>query len=145
MIVAVDELDAADFSDPAVLASDHGVILSANHQALQLFGYTNNEMEGQNLKMLMPESIAMHHDRFLAHYRKHRDRRLIGKARVVPIRRKDGSEPSCTIRLGEYMIGSELRFVGIFSVEPEGQSALDLDTWQEFDDEQTDPFVDDAE
>lgn len=147
MIVAVDELNARDFSDPAVLATDHGIITGANHQALQLFGYTRNEMVGENLRMLMPTAVAEHHDKFLSHYRKHRDRRLIGKTRVVSIRRKDGSEPQCTIRLGEYMVGSELCFVGVFSDDPGESSGVATDgveTWQEFD-EQTDPFVEEDE
>lgn len=115
MIITVDVLDVENFEDAAVAATDHGIIVDANWQALELFGYTEGEMVGQNLSMLMPTSVGSHHDGFLAHYRKHKDRRLIGKARTVNIRCKDGSEPLCTIRLGEYMEGKNLRFVGVLT------------------------------
>lgn len=117
MISAVEHVDVDMFDTAAVAADDHGTILALNEMALGLFGYGAKEVVGQNLKMLMPASVAQHHDIFLAQYRKNHDRRLIGKARVVNIRCKDGSEPECTIRLGEYMEGKKLRFIGAFSLE----------------------------
>lgn len=117
MITAVDKLDITMFASPAVAATDQGVIVSANRQAEKLFGYTAEEMVGENLRMLMPSCIAKNHDTFLAHYRKYKDRRLIGKPRVVNIKRKDGSEPEYCIMLGEYMEGKSLRFVGVFTEE----------------------------
>lgn len=116
MIMHVNKLNLDMFGAAAAVASDdHGVIVGANRQALQLFGYNEAEVVGKNLKMLMPSSVGKHHDGFLSHYRKHQDRRLIGKARVLSIRCKDGREPQYTLRLGEYMEGKHLRFVGVFT------------------------------
>ena len=140
MIITVDVLDVENFADAAVAATDQGIIVDANWQAIELFGYTEGEMVGQNLSMLMPSSVASHHDGFLAHYRKHKDRRLIGKARTVNIRCKDGSEPLCTIRLGEYMEGKNLRFVGVLSRgdttaldnDANDATANDASTWGDY-------------
>ena len=147
MIITVDVLDVENFEDAAVASTDHGIIVDANKQALQLFGYSEAEMVGQNLSMLMPASVSKHHDGFLAHYRKHRDRRLIGKARTVHIRCRDGSEPLCTIRLGEYMEGKNLRFVGVLTrgdttAVDDAATASDA-TWADYDSD-GDPFTDDA-
>lgn len=148
MIISVDVLDVENFEDAAVASNDHGIIVDANKQALQLFGYSEAELIGQNLSMLMPASVSKHHDGFLAHYRKHRDRRLIGKARAVHVRCRDGGEPLCTIRLGEYMEGKNLRFVGVLTrgdttAMDDTSTANDADTWHDYDSD-GDPFTDDT-
>lgn len=126
MITSVETLDVNAFDAAAVAATDQGIIVAANALAQKLFGYSEAEMVGENLRMLMPGSVAQHHDGFLDHYRKHHDRRLIGKARIVNIRCRDGSEPQYTIRLGEFMEGKNLRFVGVFTNEDPDTCAADL-------------------
>ena len=149
MIMHVNKLNLDMFGAAAAVASDdHGVIVGANRQALQLFGYNEAEVVGKNLKMLMPSSVGKHHDGFLSHYRKHQDRRLIGKARVLSIRRKDGSEPQYTLRLGEYMEGKSLRFVGVLTrgdttAVDDTSTANEADTWHDYDSD-GDPFTDDT-
>ncbi|KAJ9448465.1 Sensor protein FixL [Diplonema papillatum] len=59
-----------DFSyDALVMISDHGFIRLFSQSACRLFGYTKEEVMGQNLKMLMPDEIAEHHDEYLRRYR----------------------------------------------------------------------------
>lgn len=117
MITGVQTLDVEEFRGAAVASDDMGIIVAVNSYAEELFGYSGREIVGHNLSMLMPEAYAIRHDAFMAHYRKNRTRRLIGKARLVNIRCKDGAEPEVTIRLGEYMEGRNLRFVGVFTAE----------------------------
>eukprot|EP00760_Papus_ankaliazontas_P006404 PhM_4_TR1302/c1_g2_i1/m.105411 len=45
-----------------------GKILRANNAAFKQFGYTSTELIGSNVKMIMPEEIAVNHDEFLAAY-----------------------------------------------------------------------------
>lgn len=130
MIMHVDKLNLDMFGCAAAVATDdHGIIVEANRKALSLFGYSEAEIVGRNVSMLMPTSIAKHHDAFMAHYRKHQDRRLIGLARVVNLLCRDGSQPAMTLRLGEYVEGKKLRFVGVFT-EPTPE---ELDTSEDQD------------
>lgn len=131
MITSVEALDVNAFHGAAVAATDNGVIIGVNQLAEEVFGYKEAELLGQNLRMLMPKAVASHHDAFLEHYRKHRSRRLIGKARRVSILRKDGTKTEYTLRLGEYMEGSTLRFVGVFTQDDPDTCATDLSEFTE--------------
>jgi two-component system, chemotaxis family, CheB/CheR fusion protein len=69
-----------------------GKILTCNRALQSLFGYTQEELVGQNVRILMPESVAKHHDDYLRRYQKTGKAAIIGKGREVLGRRKDGTE-----------------------------------------------------
>lgn len=49
-----------------VVMTTTGTIESVNDGMERLFGYTRSEIVGQNVKALMPPSIAAHHDEYLS-------------------------------------------------------------------------------
>ncbi|CCB66504.1 PAS domain S-box protein [Hyphomicrobium sp. MC1] len=68
-----------------------GTVESINPATERLFGYSSDELVGQNVKMLMPEPYRGQHDGYIRHYRETGQHKIIGSGREVLGRRKDGS------------------------------------------------------
>lgn len=99
--------------DGVVVIDAAGTIHWANLPAQRMFGYSQAELEGQNVAMLMPASEADRHDGHLRRYRMTGQRHIIGVGREVRGRRKDGSEFPLYLAVGETRVGGEPRYTGI--------------------------------
>lgn len=94
--------------------SQDGLIHSANTAACRIFNYTQQELVGQNVKILMPEPYHSEHDGYLARYLStgaphivgHEDREVMGK-------RKDGSVFPVELSVSDMIIDGEHLFTGI--------------------------------
>lgn len=100
--------------DPILTVSEFGSIRSANTAAQNTFGYSLKELEGQNVKMLMPEPFSGNHDGYLERYRSSGEARVLGLGgREVLGKRKDGSVFPLHMSLSEFRSGEERIFTGI--------------------------------
>src|SRR5258706_4448182 len=99
--------------DGAILIDARGVVLIFNPACEKLFGYSADEVIGENIKMLMPQPYRHEHDRYIANYRDTRDPKIIGSGREVIGRRKDGSTFPMDLSVGEARQDGESIFVGI--------------------------------
>lgn len=99
--------------DGIVVIDAHGRIEAFNPAAEQLFGYTEAEVRGQNVSMLMPSPYREEHDRYLARYLTEGGPRIIGIGRAVRGQRRDGSIFPLHLSVGEMSIGGERKFTGI--------------------------------
>ena len=88
------------FVDPVVVASQEGIILEVNDAMLKMFGYERQNVIGKNLKILMPESVAKHHESYLKAYLDTGITKLIGKPRALIGKHKDGSDLPLVLSLG---------------------------------------------
>ena len=52
-------------AEAIITIDEKGMIRSFNQAAEEIFGYSYDEVKDRNVKMLMPESIAKHHDHYL--------------------------------------------------------------------------------
>lgn len=95
-----------------IIISDHGIIQNANPAASKIFGYTNAEMVGQNVKMLMPAKVKKEHDGYLKNYRTTGDAKVIGSGREVVGRRKDGTPFAMDLAVSEIQINGKAMYVG---------------------------------
>nr|WP_068892305.1 PAS domain-containing sensor histidine kinase [Pedobacter panaciterrae] len=77
--------------DGILTIDNRGVVESLNPAALKLFGYTAEEVIGNNISMLMPEPDKSGHDGYLHRYQSTGEKRIIGKGREVRGLRKDGT------------------------------------------------------
>jgi two-component system sensor kinase FixL len=100
--------------DGIVIIDAIGHVRLFNHACERLFGYSAEEVIGQNVKMLMPAPYRDEHDGYLSHYRTTGERRIIGSGRNVEGRRADGSTFPMYLSVGEITPdGGDQLFVGI--------------------------------
>lgn len=114
--------------DATVVIDRHGTMLSFNASAVRQFGYSPEEVVGQNVKMLMPSPYREQHDGYMDRYLATGEKRIIGVDRVVVGRRKDGSTFPMKLAVGEMRRGDLLYFTGfIRDLTEREQSAAMLD------------------
>jgi two-component system sensor kinase FixL len=98
--------------DAMVLIDNRGLILSFSAAAERAFGYSEAEMIGKNVSVLMPSPYREAHDGYLEHYLRTAERRIIGIGRVVTAMRKDGSHFPMELAVGEAVAGDQQVFTG---------------------------------
>ncbi|MCB9947156.1 MAG: PAS domain S-box protein [Rhodospirillaceae bacterium] len=90
-----------------------GTVAYVNRAVEQMFGYPAVEILGRNVSMLMPEQTARAHDGYIARYRSTGQRRIIGAARPVVARRKDGSTFPMELAVSETQVSGQRMFAGV--------------------------------
>ena len=77
-----------------------------------MFGYSDDEVIGKNVKMLMPSPYREDHDGYLKRYKATGEKRIIGIGRLVVGARKDGSTFPLELAVGEMNSGNRRFFTG---------------------------------
>jgi two-component system, LuxR family, sensor kinase FixL len=103
-------LDAA--VDAVILINHLGIIEVFNHSATRIFGYSDAEVLGRNITMLMTGVDAAQHDGHLERYRRTGVSHIIGIGREVTARRKDDSVFPAFLSVGRIAGSDPARFVG---------------------------------
>jgi PAS domain S-box-containing protein len=98
--------------DGIITIADNGIIQTVNHATESIFGYTDDELIGNNVKILMPEPYHGNHDKYLANYRGTGIKRIIGIGREVVGKRKDGSLFPLDLAITEARVDGQVLFVG---------------------------------
>lgn len=99
-------------SDAIITINATGIVQSFNAAAQRLFGYSERDVLGQNVKMLMPAHFRAEHDGYLSRYAQTGERHIIGIGRVVAGERKDGSTFPLELAVGETRVAGLPVFVG---------------------------------
>lgn len=77
--------------DPVVTIDARGVIQAASDSVRRVFGWTPDDLVGQNVNILMPEPHRSSHDDYLAEYRRTGVTNILGRTREFQAARKDGT------------------------------------------------------
>ncbi|UZE49486.1 PAS domain S-box protein [Rhodopseudomonas sp. P2A-2r] len=99
--------------DGVILIDAAGKVLKFNPACVKLFGYSADEVIGQNVKMLMPGHYRQEHDRYLDNYNSTHERKIIGIGREVTGQRKGGTTFPMDLSVGEAKEEDGSIFVGI--------------------------------
>ncbi len=99
--------------DAVISIDSRGTIQTINPAVEKMFGYTEKELVGQNVKILMPDSYSRHHDEYVRSYLETNEAKVIGIGRQVEARRKDGTLFPVDLALSEMVREGERMFVGL--------------------------------
>ncbi|MFN2500802.1 MAG: PAS domain S-box protein [Pyrinomonadaceae bacterium] len=100
-------------SDAIIRIDEHSIIQFVNSSATRVFGYSNEEMTGQSLTLLMPESLRSKHREGLARYLQTGKRKLNWQSIEVPAQHKSGRLFPVEISFGEYKNDDKRLFIGV--------------------------------
>ncbi len=87
--------------DALIVIDEKGIIQSYSAAAQRMFGWSESEVLGRNVKLLMPPPYRAQHDGYINHYLDTGERRIIGIGRIVVGERKDGSTFPMELSVGE--------------------------------------------
>ncbi|WP_460021438.1 transporter substrate-binding domain-containing protein [Magnetospira thiophila] len=99
--------------DGVIVINQTGLIESFSPAAEKMFGYTADEVMGQNVTMLMPEPFKGEHDSYLQRYMSGKSAGIVGSNREVIGQRKDGSTFPIDLAIGEAQLADEWIFTGM--------------------------------
>ncbi|MVZ67558.1 PAS domain S-box protein [Sphingobacterium sp. DK4209] len=99
--------------DGIITIDPHGIVESINPAALVLFGYTAEEVIGNNISMLMPEPDRSSHDRYIETYEQTGHKKIIGIGREVRGLKKDGSTFPFRLSVSEVFYKNGKIFTGV--------------------------------
>ncbi len=117
-----EELDATQRREMGILEtavnaiitiSAKGIIETANASTERIFGYSREEMIGQNISMLMPNPFRDQHDQYLENYHRTGERKIIGIGREVVAIRKDGTLFPIDLSVGQVDLPHGRIYTGI--------------------------------
>ncbi|KAA9355321.1 PAS domain-containing sensor histidine kinase [Larkinella humicola] len=94
-----------------ILSDSRGRMLSVSHYALKLFGYSEAEMVGQPIELLVPDSLVHLHQNLRKSFNVRPEVRPMGHGRDLHVKRKDGSLFPAEISLSYFYRESELYVV----------------------------------
>lgn len=99
--------------DAIVIIDTKGLIMRFNAAACKLFGYTEEEVVGMNVNILMPEPHHSAHDGYLHKYLQTGKAGIIGIGREVEGLRKDGSYFPVRLAVSEVIVDEKHYFTGV--------------------------------
>jgi PAS domain S-box-containing protein len=99
--------------DGIVSIDEVGTVSMINKAGQSLFGWTADEVIGQNVKMLMPAPYHADHDRYVANYLRTGQAKVIGIGREVRGVRKNGTSFPVDLAVTEFRLDEQRYFVGI--------------------------------
>lgn len=113
--------------DGIITINGQGVVETINPSACKLFLYSQDEVIGSNISMLMPSPYKSEHDEYIARYRKTREPHIIGIGREVTGLRKDGTTFPFRLAVSEVEFAERKIFTGFIhdlSREKEAEEQL---------------------
>lgn len=112
------QLAMLNASFDSMLAIDSmGIIVMVNRACLETFQYTQEELIGKNISIIVGGAHAAKHDEYLRAYRESGTKRLMGTRRELTAKRKDGSEFPILVGLQEVENGLVVGYVRDISDE----------------------------
>ena len=105
-----------EMSPACVITIDEvGTIQLCNPAVTTVFGYEQDELLGENVKMLMPSEIAIQHDGFLKAYKETGVRHVINKVLTQYGQKKNGEVFQLRLTVREIVQGDRTTFVAFIT------------------------------
>ncbi|MCK5366036.1 MAG: PAS domain S-box protein, partial [Gammaproteobacteria bacterium] len=99
--------------DGIITIDESGIIESVNTATERIFGYSGDELVGNNITMLMPSPYREKHDGYIARYLGTGEPRIIGIGREAEGQHKDGRRFPIDLSVSEVRVGGSRLFTGL--------------------------------
>jgi PAS domain S-box-containing protein len=99
--------------DGIITINENGIIESFNPAAEKIFGYTSQEIIGNNVNLLIPEPHKKNHNNYIRRYLDTGNAKIIGIGREVEGERKNGELLPLELGISEINIADKRLFTGI--------------------------------
>ncbi len=99
--------------DGIITINCKGIVKSFNPASEHIFGYMADEVIGQNITMLMPDTYRERHLSGLQHYCEEDEGRVLGRITEVHGLRKNGEEFPMELSINTMLIENERMFIGM--------------------------------
>ena len=96
-----------------ITIDDSGLIESANSASERMFGYSRNELIGENVSILMSTPNREKHDQYIRNYLETGKANIIGMGRETIGQRKNGTQFAVHLSVGELHLNHKRYFTGI--------------------------------
>lgn len=98
--------------DAVVMIDAQNNVTHFNAAAERIWGYSRDEVLGNNISMLVPMPFRRHHDEYIANNRTTGVNRIVGRSREVRVERKDGSEFWGLLSMSRVEVDGEITYMG---------------------------------
>ncbi len=99
--------------DSIVAINEKGIIQTVNPAVEKVFGYSEKELIGENVKILIPESFVSEYDSYLKNYLRTGEKKIINMVREITGRHKNGSVFPMELSVSESTENDQKVFVGV--------------------------------
>ncbi len=99
--------------DSIITIDARGRIESINPAVTKLFGYTKEDLYGENVSILMPAPDKENHDRYIHNYQTTKQAKIIGIGREVIAQKKDGTHFPIRLAVSEFVLNGKTTYTGI--------------------------------
>lgn len=100
-------------TDVIIVIDAKGIVIEVNRAIEKMFGYSMDEILGQNISVLMPNPHRDAHDGYLATYLKTRQKNVIGRTRRVEGMKKSGECFPIDLSVSEVQLNDTIVFTGV--------------------------------
>lgn len=98
--------------DAMVIIDQSGTIKAFSKGAEDMFGYSEEQVLGENVSALMPSPDREAHDGYINHYLDTGEKRMIGTRRITTARRRNGNTFPIELSVGEMPVSGKRHFTG---------------------------------
>ncbi|HEX5152199.1 MAG TPA: PAS domain-containing sensor histidine kinase [Parafilimonas sp.] len=99
-----------------IITDTTGTVFNVNKKAEEDFGYTEDEIKGKQVEILLPHSVRVKHEHYREDFYKHPSSRAMGAGRDLFGCRKDGSVFPVEVSLSHYTVDGSM-FVMAFVID----------------------------
>lgn len=99
--------------DAIIMIDENGRIETFNRAAMELFGYSQEEIAGKPVNLLMPEPHRTRHDDYMRRYMETGEKQIIGIGRELEAQTRDGRRVPIYLAVSEILLQGQRRFTGI--------------------------------
>ncbi|MGV6860527.1 MAG: PAS domain-containing sensor histidine kinase [Putridiphycobacter sp.] len=104
-----------NISEGLIVVNKNREIVEVNHRMTEMFGFTYDELIGNDLNVLIPDDIKSKHNKYVEGYNQKPERKQMGVGRVLKAQRKDKTLFHIETSLNHLQIEGETFYVALLT------------------------------